>query len=194
MDISTMKKAIVAANKRRQRLIRAGFGGFSNVKVIQNIIDTANRINPFSKKKARTTLNPNATGSELRRQYLAAKQILNYEKSSLRQSKKDRKILEQELSRRKALSDRYGIDFDNLSERRIKALYNLLSDSNVKRLIDIYSSDEVVTSITEAYNKGDTVRDIRRRIREVLENLGDLDEAEVEDLLHIGGLDEDENA
>ena len=186
MKTDVMRKAIVAANKRRQRLIRAGFGGYSNVNLIQNIIDTANRINPFTTGKKRTTLNPKATGAELRRQFLAAKQILNMEKSSLRQAKKDRKILEQEVSRRQALGSEYGIDFDNLSERRIRALYNLLSDSNVRRLIDIYSSDEVVTQITEAYNKGDTVSNIRKRILEVLNNLGDLDAATVEELERVG--------
>lgn len=182
MTDQEMRKAIVAANKRRQRLIRAGFRGYANVNLIQDIIDTANRVSPFDTGKKRTTLNVKATGGELRRQYLAAKQILNYEKSSLRVAHKEKKKLTQEMQRRESLTDRYGFDFDRMNERRIRALYNLLNDSNVKRLMDIYSSDEVVSSIVETFNRGTTVKNIRSTVKEILQNLGDIDEAVIEDL------------
>lgn len=178
-----MRKAIVAANKRRQRLIRAGFKGYANVNVIQNIIDTANRINPFdTNTKQRTTLNVKATGAELRRQFLAAKQILNYGKSSLRTAKKEKKQLESELRRRSAIEERYGVELSSMRERRIRAFYNLLNDSSVKKLIDIYSSDEVVVALSETFNKGKSVKDIKTQVRELLTNLGDIDEAVIEDL------------
>ena len=191
MDASVMRKAIVAANKRRQRLIRAGFKGFANVNLIQNIIDTANRINPFSTEKKRTTLNPKATGAELRRQFLAAKQILNMEKSSLRVAKKERKLLESEVRRRDTLAAEYGFEFENMSERRVKALYNLLNDSNVKKLMETYSSDEVVSNIVETFNKGTSVKQIRDQVKDLLYNLGDVDEAVIEDLEEALAVKED---
>ena len=192
MDASVMRKAIVAANKRRQRLIRAGFKGYANVKLIQNIIDTANRINPFSNEKKRTTLNPKATGAELRRQFLAAKQILNMEKSSLRVAKKERRLLESEVKRREALAAEYGFEFENMSERRIKALYNLLSDSKMKQLMELYSSDEVVTNVVEAFNNGMSVKDIRYRVNLLLNSVEGVDELTVEDLEDAFAYKDDE--
>lgn len=191
MTDADMRKTIVAANKRRQRLIRAGFGSYANVKVIQNLIDAANRVSPFDIKK-RTTLNERATGAELKRQYLAAKQIMNYQQSSLRVAKKEKLKLSQEMRRRESLTDRYGFDFDRMNERRIRALYNLLNDNNVKRLMDVYSSDEVVSSIVESFNKGTTVKDIRTIVKEILQNLGDIDQAVIEDLTEAFS-DEDED-
>lgn len=182
MTEQEMRRAIVAANKRRQRLIRAGFKGFANVNTIQDIIDNANRISPFATKKKRTTLNANVTGAALKRQFLAAKQILNLDQSSLRVANKERKTLESELSRRISLSDRYGFDFEHMTERRIRALYNLLNDGNVKKLMDIYNSDEVVDTIVESFNRGDSVKSIRVKVRNLLANISNVDGAVVEDL------------
>lgn len=169
MDAEQMRKTIVAANKRRQRLIRAGFTGFANVNLIQNIIDTANRINPFSKDKKRTTLNPKARGSELRRQFLAAKQIMNMEQSSVRTSKRERALLEEEVRRRATTEKKFKIDYEKMTERRVKALYNLLKDTQTKRLLELFqSSDEAASPLIEAFNRGDTVGALRVTIDQIL--------------------------
>lgn len=144
MTKKEMRKKIVAANKRLQRLARAHFTKSDAYTEARADIARVENVSPFERPRTTLSTDSRMTKKELERRYRVAAKILKQEELTVRGVKKqinDKRI--------KTFEKEKGIVI-----REKQKFFDILKSDGFKKLSEIFGSTQILDNVREAYNKG----------------------------------------
>lgn len=158
-------KAIVAANKRLQRMRKAGLTESQGYKASQESVAKSRGESPFEMKHKTISTSKKQTKEQLEKSYRAAKSILKeeetrvgYIKRKVREAERELKYSISEQKRQQTFSERFNM----LPTDKV---YDILKGKQFQQLKEVFGdSDQIVSAMREAINNGISTTAIKRRM------------------------------